>query len=221
VLFVGALVCGLGSARAQAAPSAEPPVTETSSGSGPNSRGKRELVAGVTFLSLGFAAELSGAVIAVSCVPGQWCGRGFALSVGPPEGPTRYTLVSTGSSGAYIGGRIVAAPFLISGFTLAITAASKLATHRQVSQRSAWALTGVGLGMLGLSRLARILFLATGTCQSPLCAHGFDQASLWAGRTLTFTGVGLLVSKRRRQDSSVMLGGGPASSYGLSVRGRF
>jgi hypothetical protein len=190
-------------------------------------KAKRKLAVGGTMIGLGFAAELTGSVISSTCETYGWCSTGFALTFGPPEGPTRYTLVSTGTSTAYVGGRIFSTPFLISGFTLlmvGIYESGPRASSWSLAQRRrvAWSLLGTGLGVLTVSRVLRMVFLATGTCQSSLCVHGLDQSSLWVGRGLTFAGAGILIEagvSNRHVELSV--GPGPAHSHGLSLLGRF
>jgi hypothetical protein len=201
---------------------AEPPGASAAAPRPPQpAKAKRQLVAGSILVGLGFAAELGGSIIAVSCAPGQWCSAGLALTLGPPTGPSRYTFVSAGPSSAYIGGRIAGAPFLASGFTLMMVGLASRHTDGAVEERRlAWGLFGAGIGVLAASRVLRVVFLATGTCQATLCAHGFDQSSLWLGRSLTFVGTGLLVRGRERV-ATLTLGGGPPRAYGLSIAGRF
>src|SRR5690606_16804868 len=74
---------------------------------------KRKLITGGTLIGLGFALELTGAVISSRCTAGEWCSRGFAVAFGPEAGPNRYTMVSTGPSSTYVIGRIAATPVLI------------------------------------------------------------------------------------------------------------
>lgn len=214
-LKTSCLACALLVCSPSLSMAADPPV--------PPAKARRELVAGSVLVGLGFAAELTGSVIAVSCSPGQWCSTGFALTLGEPTGPGRYVLVSAGPSSAYIGGRITAAPFLASGFTLMMVGLASRHVDREAGKnerRVAWGLMGVGIGVLASSRVLRAVFLATGTCQAALCTHGFDQSSLWVGRSLTFVGTGLLVRGRGRP-ATIMLGGGPPRTHGFSVVGRF
>jgi hypothetical protein len=190
-----------------------------------NKRAKRELAAGGVLLGLGFAAEVSGAVISTRCKPGDWCSSAIAASIGGPDGPNRYTLVSTGPSSTYVMGRLVAVPLLIGGFTLTMVglASSRDGASnwtRARTRRVAWSRFGSGLGVLVTSRIMRAVFLSTGTCQDAACVHGFDQTSLWVGRGLTFAGAGLLVQGTARR-SELGFGGGPLNSYGLSLSGRF
>jgi hypothetical protein len=188
----------------------------------PSKKARRELIAGGVLLGLGFATELAGAVISVRCEPGDWCSGAIAGSVGGPDGPNRYTFVSTGPSNTYVMGRMLAAPFLLSGFTLTMVGLASTGTpltHTK-ERRIAWSLFGTGIGILVASRLLRIVFLATGTCQTAMCVHGFDQSTLWAGRGLTFAGTGLLVRGAARRHE-LGFGPGPFNSYGLSLSGRF
>jgi hypothetical protein len=200
--------------------SQSPPPTQAQS-----KRARRELVAGGVLLGLGFATELAGAVISAQCEPGEWCAVAIAGSVGGPEGPNRYTFVSAGPSSTYVMGRLMAAPFLVSGFTLTMVGLASTGappsewTHAK-RRRVAWSLFGSGIGVLVASRLLRVVFLSTGTCQSAMCVHGFDQTSLWVGRGLTFAGMGLLVRATARRHE-LALGTGPLRSYGLSLSGRF
>jgi len=173
---------------------------------------------------LGFAAEFSGAVISVTCDTGTWCAGGFALAIGEPDGASRYTIISTGPSSTYVTGRLVAAPFLIGGFTATMVGIASLGERKSSwspakQQRIAWSLVGAGLGVIVVSRVLRLAFLSTGTCQTPLCVHGFDQSSVWIGRGLTFAGTGLLVRGKKPRDLAVS--GGPSNSFGLSLAGRF
>jgi hypothetical protein len=191
----------------------------------PTKRAKRELAAGGVLLGLGFALEVSGAVISARCKPGDWCSSAIAASIGGPEGPNRYTFVSTGPSSTYVVGRLAAVPMLIGGFTLTMVGLASTGTgasdwtHAR-KRAVAWSLFGSGLGVLVASRLMRAVFLSTGTCQDAACVHGFDQTSLWVGRGLTFAGTGLLVRGAARR-TELGLGGGPFNSYGLSLSGRF
>jgi hypothetical protein len=191
----------------------------------PSKRAKRELAGGGVLLGLGLAAEVSGAVISTRCKPGDWCSSAIAVSIGGPEGPNRYTFVSTGPSSAYVVGRLAAAPLLIGGFTLTMVGLASAGegpsnwTHTR-KRRVAWSLFGSGLGVLVASRLLRAVFLSTGACQDAACVHGFDQTSLWVGRGLTFAGAGLLVQGAARR-TELGFGGGPFNSYGLSLSGRF
>jgi hypothetical protein len=223
-LAIACFACTLSVCSPWLAMAAEPPApTAKAERSTEPAKGKRELVAGSLLLGLGFAAELTGSIIAVSCLPNQWCSRGLALTLGEPTGPTRYVLVSAGPSSAYIGGRITAAPLLMSGFTLMMVGLASRPGYRDAGQserRVAWGLLGAGIGVLASSRVLRAVFLATGTCQAALCTHGFDQSSLWVGRSLTFVGGGLLVRGGGRP-ATIMLGGGPLRTYGLSVSGQF
>uniref|UniRef100_UPI001C633A77 hypothetical protein n=1 Tax=Enhygromyxa salina TaxID=215803 RepID=UPI001C633A77 len=107
-------------------PSAAPAPTVESGAPPLPKRAKRQLAGGGVMLGLGFALELSGAIISTRCTLGTWdvaptgvrgCAAGFSVSVGEPNGPNRYTLVSTGTSSAYVMGRLAAAPLLIGGFT--------------------------------------------------------------------------------------------------------
>jgi hypothetical protein len=190
-----------------------------------NKRAKRELVAGGVLLGLGFAGEVSGAVISTGCKPGDWCSAAIAVSIGGPDGPNRYTFVSAGPSSTYVMGRLAAAPLLIGGFTLTMVGLASMRegpskwTHAR-KRRVAWSLFGSGLGVLVASRIMRAVFLSTGTCQGAACVHGFDQTSLWVGRGLTFAGTGLLVQGAARR-TELGFGGGPFNSYGLSLSGRF
>jgi hypothetical protein len=204
------------------APTAEPVAPRAPSS---NKRAKRELAAGGVLLGLGFAAELSGAVISTRCKPGDWCSAAIAVSIGGPDGPNRYTFVSTGPSSTYVMGRLAAAPLLIGGFTMTMVGLASMGgrpsdwTHAR-KRRLAWSLFGSGLGVLVASRVLRAVFLSTGTCQDAACVHGFDQTSLWVGRGLTFAGGGLLVQGAARR-TELGFGGGPFNSYGLSLSGRF
>lgn len=210
--------------RVLAAPPA-PSAESTTRRASPSTRAKRELVAGGVLLGLGFAAELSGAVISTRCTPGDWCSAAIAVSIGGPDGPNRYTFVSAGPSSTYVMGRLVAAPLLIGGFTLTMVGLASSGgrssdwTHAH-NRRVAWSLFGSGLGVLLASRVLRAVFLSTGTCQDAACVHGFDQTSLWVGRGLTFAGTGLLVQGAARR-TELGVGGGPFNSYGLSLWGRF
>jgi hypothetical protein len=117
----------------------------------------------------------------------------------------------------------MAAPFLLSGFTLTMVGlASTGAPPSEWTKRRrvAWSLFGSGIGVLVASRLLRVVFLSTGTCQTAMCVHGFDQTSLWVGRGLTFAGAGLLVRGTARRHE-LAFGTGPLHSYGVSVSGRF
>jgi hypothetical protein len=222
------LATALASAEAPAAPPPEPtlaseppPPARTTA----PKRAKRELIAGGVLLGLGFAAELSGAVISAGCEPGEWCATAIAGSVGGPEGPNRYTFVSTGPSSTYVMGRLAAAPLLLSGFTLTMVGLGSMGTPASdwslaKRRRVAWSLFGSGMTVLLASRVLRVVFLSTGTCQSQMCVHGFDQSSLWVGRGLTFAGTGLLVRGAARRHE-LALGAGPRHSYGLSLSGRF
>jgi hypothetical protein len=211
----------------RAAPEPEPtPVSEAAQPTqAPSKRARRELVAGGVLLGLGFATELAGAVISAQCEPGEWCATAIAGSVGGPEGPNRYTFVSAGPSSTYVMGRLMAAPMLVSGFTLTMVGLASTGappsewTHAK-RRRVAWSLFGSGIGVLVASRLLRVVFLSTGTCQSAMCVHGFDQTSLWVGRGLTFAGTGLLVRGTARRHE-LAFGTGPLRSYGLSLSGRF
>jgi hypothetical protein len=211
----------------RAAPEPEPtPVSEAAQPTrAPSKRARRELVAGGVLLGLGFATELTGAIISAQCEAGEWCATAIAGSVGGPEGPNRYTFVSAGPSSTYVMGRLMSAPMLVSGFTLTMVGlASTGAPPSEWSQakrrRVAWSLFGSGIGVLVASRLLRVVFLSTGTCQSVMCVHGFDQTSLWVGRGLTFAGTGLLVRGTARRHE-LAFGTGPLRSYGLSLSGRF
>jgi hypothetical protein len=215
------LVVGAGIVTASTAV-ASPPAAST----GPTDRkAKRELIAGGVLVGLGFVSEVGSATIAVTCATGTWCSRGFALTLGPSEGPNRYSIVSTGPSSAYIGGRMAAAPLLMSGIPLLMVGVAHLdigqstwtrVRHKRVSAT----LLGLGLGILVGSRVVRATALGTGVCQSPLCVHGFDQATLWTGRSLTFAGTGMLI---RNVGGRVRWGveGGPGHSNGLSLVGQF
>jgi hypothetical protein len=213
--------------RGLAAPPDPVPTAESVEPPAPalNKRAKRTLVSGGVLLGLGFAAEVSGAVISSRCTIEQWCSAAIAVSIGGPEGPNRYTFVSTGPSSTYVMGRLVAAPLLIGGFTLTMVGLASANgrasdwTHAR-KRRVAWSLFGSGLGVLVASRLMRAVFLSTGTCQDAACVHGFDQTSLWAGRGLTFAGAGLLVEGAARR-MELGFGGGPLNSYGLALTGRF
>jgi hypothetical protein len=215
----------LTSAPVLAAPPAEAVESVAPEGPSPSKRAKRELVGGGVMLGLGFAAEVSGAVLSTRCKPGDWCSSAVAFSIGGPDGPNRYTFVSTGPSSAYVVGRLAAAPLLIGGFTLTMVGLASAGggtsdwTHAR-KRRVAWSLFGSGLGVLVASRIIRAVFLSTGTCQDAACVHGFDQTSLWVGRGLTFAGGGLLVQGAARR-TELGLGGGPFNSYGLSLSGRF
>ena len=190
-----------------------------------NKRAKRELAAGGVLLALGFATELSGAIISTRCQPGEWCSAAVAVSIGGPDGPNRYTFVSTGPASTYVLGRLAAAPLLIGGFTLTMTGLAAMGqrpsnwTHAH-KRRVAWSLFGSGIGVLVASRILRAAFLSTGTCQDAACVYGFDQTTLWVGRGLTFAGGGLLVQGAARRNE-LSFGGGPFNSYGLSLSGRF
>jgi hypothetical protein len=191
----------------------------------PNKRAKRELAAGGVLLGLGFAVEVSGAVISTRCKPGDWCSTAIAVSIGGPDGPNRYTFVSAGPSSTYVMGRLAAAPLLIGGFTLTMVGLASAGGGasdwtRANKRRVAWSLFGSGLGVLVASRIMRAVFLSTGTCQDAACVHGFDQTSLWVGRGLTFAGAGLLVQGAAR-GTELGFGSGPFNSYGLSLSGRF
>jgi hypothetical protein len=214
--------------EARAAPEPEPtPVVSESPPPthAPSKRARRELVAGGVLLGLGFATELAGAIISARCEPGEWCATAIAGSIGGPEGPNRYTFVSAGPSSTYVMGRLMAAPMLVSGFTLTMVGLASMGTppsewtHAK-RRRVAWSLFGSGIGVLVASRLLRVVFLSTGTCQSAMCVHGFDQTSLWVGRGLTFAGTGLLVRGAARHHE-LAFGAGPLHSYGLSLSGRF
>jgi hypothetical protein len=212
-------------ARVLAAPPAEAVESVAPPRPTPNKQAKRELAAGGVLLGLGFAAEVSGAVISARCKPGDWCSAAIAVSIGGPNGPNRYTFVSAGPASTYVMGRLAAAPLLIGGFTLTMVGLASTGggrsdwTHVR-KRRVAWSLFGSGLGVLVASRLMRAVFLSTGTCQHAACAHGFDQTSLWVGRGLTFAGAGLLVRDAARR-TELGFGGGPFNSYGLSLSGRF
>jgi hypothetical protein len=225
VLVVFTCYVALAPARALAAP---PAPTAQSAAPGtvqPEKRTKALLASGGVLIGLGFGAELSGAVISTRCEADSWCAAASIVSIAGPDGPNRYTIVSAGPSSAYVMGRLVASPLLIGGFTLTmvgVASASRRAsdwTHRR-ERRVAWSLFGTGLGVLVVSRLARAVFLVTGTCQASVCVHGFDQTSLWVGRGLTFAGTGLLVQGAARR-MELGIGGGPMDSYGLSLSGRF
>ncbi|PRP90629.1 hypothetical protein ENSA5_63000 [Enhygromyxa salina] len=215
--------------------SGAPPPPTVESGAPPlPKRAKRQLAGGGVMLGLGFALELSGAIISTRCTLGSWdvaptgvrgCAAGFSVSVGEPNGPNRYTLVSTGTSSAYVMGRLAAAPLLIGGFTLTMVGVASAGTRASTwshatKRRLAWSLFGAGLGVLVVSRVMRAVFVATGTCQEPTCVHGFDQSSLWMGRGLTFAGGGMLVQGAARR-AELGLGGGPTQGFGVSVVGRF
>jgi hypothetical protein len=212
-------------ARVLAAPPAEAVESVAPRVPTPNKRAKRQLATGGVLLGLGFAAEVSGAVISTRCKPGDWCSAAIAVSIGGPDGPNRYTFVSAGPSSTYVMGRLAAAPLLIGGFTLTMVGLASAGeghsnwTHAR-KRRVAWSLFGSGLGVLVASRLMRAVFLSTGTCQDVACVHGFDQTSLWVGRGLTFAGGGLLVQGAARR-TELSFGGGPFNSYGLSLSGRF
>jgi hypothetical protein len=228
-LHILALACGVALAFTPAGVLAAPPAPTVETVGpqmpSPNKRAKRQLVAGGVLLGLGFAAEVSGAVISTGCKPGDWCSTAIAVSIGGPDGPNRYTFVSTGPSSTYVLGRLAAAPLLIGGFTLTMVGLASSGsrpsdwTHAR-KRRVAWSLFGSGLGVLVASRLMRAVFLSTGTCQDAACVHGFDQTSLWVGRGLTFAGGGLLVQGAARR-TELGFGGGPFNSYGLSLSGRF
>jgi hypothetical protein len=212
--------------EARSAPEPElAPVSESAPTQAPSKRARRELVAGGVLLGLGFATELAGAIISARCEPGEWCAAAIAGSIGGPEGPNRYTFVSAGPSSTYVMGRLMAAPMLVSGFTLTMVGLASTGappsewTHAK-RRRVAWSLFGSGIGLLVASRLLRVVFLSTGTCQSAMCVHGFDQTSLWVGRGLTFAGTGLLVRGTARRHE-LAFGSGPLHSYGLSLSGRF
>jgi hypothetical protein len=221
------LAVALASTEVHAAPEPEPIAVSESPPptQAPSKRAKRELVAGGVLLGLGFATELAGAVISVGCEPGEWCATAIAGTVGGPEGPNRYTFVSAGPSSTYVMGRLMAAPLLLSGFTLTMVGLASTDappsewTHAK-RRRVAWSLFGSGIGVLVASRLLRVVFLSTGTCQTAMCVHGFDQTSLWVGRGLTFAGTGLLVRGTARRHE-LAFGTGPLRSYGLSLSGRF
>lgn len=186
---------------------------------------KRKLVAGGVLIGLGFAVELSGTVISTGCVTGNWCSRGAALAFGHPDGPNRLTMVLTGPSTTYLAGRAIAMPLLLNGFM--VTMVGLTSVNGQMSswtdrrrRRLGWSLLGSGLGVLVGSMIMRGVFLRTGTCQTPECVHGLDQASLWLGRGLTFTGAGVLVQGAANR-VEFGISGGPSSSFGLSFDGRF
>lgn len=186
---------------------------------------KRELIAGGVLIGLGFAAEFSGAVISSRCTIDGWCSAPFSVAIGGPDGPNRYTFVSAGPSSTYVMGRLVAAPLLISGFTLTMVGIAGTGVRASTwtpkhKRRVAWSLFGTGFGVLVASRVMRAVFLSTGTCQDAACVHGFDQTSLWVGRGLTFAGAGLLVQGTARR-AELGFGAGPSHSYGLSISGRF
>jgi hypothetical protein len=227
VAIAAFVTLALAAPEVHAAPEPEPTLVSESPPptQAPSKRARRELVAGGILLGLGFATELAGAVISVRCEPGEWCAAAIAGSVGGPEGPNRYTFVSTGPSSTYVMGRLMAAPFLLSGFTLTMVGLASTGappsewTHAK-RRRVAWSLFGSGIGVLVVSRLLRGVFLSTGTCQTAMCVHGFDQTSLWVGRGLTFAGTGLLVRGAARRHE-LALGTGPLHSYGASLSGRF
>jgi hypothetical protein len=191
----------------------------------PSRASKRALVSGGVLIGLGFAAEISGTAISIGCTADQWCSAGFALTLGHPDGPNRYTMVSTGPSSTYLMGRIIATPLLISGFTLTMVGLASV-DGRMSSwtdprrRRLGWSLLGSGIGVLVGSTILRGAFLTTGTCQTPECVHGLDQATLWVGRGLTFAGAGILVQGAASR-VELGMGGGPSGSFGLSFDGRF
>ena len=192
---------------------------------GPAVPGRRELVAGGVLLGLGFASEVSSATIAATCSTGDWCARGYALTLGPSDGPNRFAFVSTGPSTPYVVGRVVAMPFLTAGFTMLLVGMGRSEVRPGTranarSRRVALALLGTGVGVLAGSRIVRAVALGTGTCQDPLCVHGFDQTSLWTGRALTFAGGGLLI-RDSKLGAELSFAGGPSNSYGLSITGKF
>ena len=216
------VVAGLASSSTMA--HASPPVSRNSE-TVVSPRAKRQLVAGGTLIGLGLAAEVTGASIAASCQTDMWCSRGFVLTLGQPDNANRLVWVASGPSVAYVGARITAMPFLISGFSLTMVGLGHLEygsstwSARRV-RRTGWSLLGTGVGILVGSRILRLAFLGTGTCQDVLCVHGLDQTTLWVGRGLTFAGTGLLV--RSTPDSvALVVGPGPAGSHGLSLLGRF
>lgn len=223
IILTTFLTFALASSSARAAPEPEPiPAAESPPPKhAPSKRAKRQLATGGVLLGLGFATEVAGAVISTRCEIGEWCAGAIAGSVGGPDGPNRYTFVSTGPSNTYVMGRLLAAPFLLSGFTLTLVGLSSTSAYPSAkSRRVGWSLFGSGLGILVASRLLRIAFLATGTCQTAMCVHGFDQTSLWIGRGMTFAGAGLLVRGAARRHE-LCFGNGPLGSYGLSLSGRF
>jgi hypothetical protein len=187
--------------------------------------GTAELAAGGVLLGLGFASELGGAVISSRCVLGTSCAAGLSLTVGGSDGLADYTLISTGTSSAYVMGRMIAAPLLIGGFTLTMVGLARRGPAPSSWPHSrkralAWSLFGTGLGVLVASRVLRAVFAVEGVCQDPLCMYGFDQSSLWIGRGLTFAGGGMLVQGAARR-VELGVGGGPSNGYGLSITGRF
>jgi hypothetical protein len=188
-------------------------------------RATRQLATGGVLLGLGFAIELSGAIISTRCTIRSWCAAGFAASIGEPNGPNRYTLISTGTSSTYVMGRLAAAPLLIGGFTLTMVGVASAGTRASTwshatKRRLAWSLFGAGLGVLVGSRIMRAAFAMSGVCQDSMCVHGFDQSSLWIGRGLTFAGTGLLVQGAAKR-AEIGFGGGPTQGFGFSVVGRF
>ncbi|KIG15962.1 hypothetical protein DB30_05016 [Enhygromyxa salina] len=188
-------------------------------------RATRQLAAGGALIGLGFALELSGAIISTRCTVGSWCAAGFAASAGEPNGPNRYTLISTGTSSTYVMGRVAAAPLLIGGFTLTMVgvASSRVRAStwsHATKRRLAWSLFGAGIGVLVGSRVMRAAFVSSGVCQDPMCVHGFDQTSLWLGRGLTFAGTGMLVQGAAKR-TELGIGGGPTAGFGVSLVGRF
>ncbi|PRQ05563.1 hypothetical protein [Enhygromyxa salina] len=206
-------------------PTAPPLPAAKSAGPPTSKRATRQLAAGGVLLGLGFAFELSGAIISTRCTVGSWCAAGFAASAGAPDGLNRYTLISTGTSSTYVMGRLAAAPLLIGGFTLTMVGVASAGMpgstwSHATRRRLAWSLFGAGLGVLVVSRVMRAAFMVAGTCQDPMCVHGFDQTSLWFGRGLTFAGTGLLVQGAAKR-AEIGIGGGPTQGFGISVVGRF
>ena len=186
---------------------------------------RAQRISGGLLLGLGFAAELSGAIVSTRCQLGQPCAQGILLTLGEAEGPSHYTLISTGSSSSYVFGRLIAAPLLIGGATslmvgLARTGAPPSSWSPTRRRKLGWSLVGAGLGVLVLSRIARFSFIVANVCQNVACTHGFDQTSLWVGRGLTFAGTGLLVQSPAKP-VEIGVGAGPSRSYGLSIAGRF
>jgi hypothetical protein len=177
--------------------------------------------AGVLF-GLAFATELTGTIIATRCSPGEWCARGMFLALGSNEGPNRYTMIATGPSSAYVGARVVAAPLVTAGFTLALRGAAIWGAARPTvndrrNRQIGRAMLGAGLGLFVVSRLLRWTFVPTGVCQTPVCVHGFDQASLWGARGLMVAGSGFSIHRRASRGPELTMGPGPAGSRGTSV----
>jgi hypothetical protein len=192
---------------------------------------RRLLIGGGVSLGLAFSLELAGAIISTRCQSGDWCGGGVVYAWGSRDAGTRFTLLTGGTSSAYVHARVLAVPLLATGYGLTVRGAALrgrrvavdggTVAQRRLRARG-WTLLGTGIGVYALSRLVRLGFGLGGVCQRAACVHGLDLASLAAARALMVTGSAGLAFRRG------YLGGvtlGPSASgpgdVGLVVSGMF